>query len=705
MKLSTLNRSQGHAIKSLALTLILSIGLWHSPLENQFIALKNLSSSVNGFKQAFFSPKKPSRQVIVVGIDDAALKEFGRWPWDRALQGKLLGKLGDAGLVALDILYIEESPGDAMLAEHVAALPRVVGSLASLPNSSHASKDMLAAMRPYMITDIRHKESSSEDERYLLMPELHQLSQVPSQLLPHLERSGLVHINHTGTSKQLNYMPGMIDDQQGLVVPSLGLQILQTWFDSKFTIESGLTNRIYFSASSPQFVLRDYSGIPLNYYQSPFPMVSAEALLNDEIDPGLFKEKIVVVGFTATGLHDTFVTPLGPMKGVELHTTLVSNFLNDEIIKQSPGLFNLLYLLLAIAAWSITLLRPHSYTDRFALMSAGIALIFSLDFAFFVLFDLWINSFGLFLAFFILASCNEILWSIDQEYSSGHLKRAFQTYLSEELLQMIRQNPEQISLGGQLQEASFLFSDIRNFSRLSEDLNAEELVTTLNQYFTPMTKSVLEHNGMLDKYIGDSIMAIFNAPVPIPDHPLEACLCALDMSEKTKRLNVEQKAKGFPELEIGIGINTGEAIIGNMGSDVRFSYTAMGDAVNIASRLEGITKIYKCEILVGEQTWDQVRAHLSTRYIDTVILKGKEEASPIFQIMAKTDQNRKMCQDFNEARSLYSRAKFKEARKAFLACEEKWSDPSSLVFAERALHYIENGTPENWKDTYKLSEK
>jgi len=707
LNINNLSRSKRHAIKSAILTSIVAIILWQYPIEKTFTSISSLSGSTNNLKQKYFSPKNPSNKIVLVGIDNAALNKYGRWPWPRTQQGELLSLLGEADTIALDILYLESDGDDDQFSKNLKQLPQLVGSLASLPNSAHASHLMKEMLSPYMISDIIYAPFESTENKYLLMPELYQLSDLPEKLLPSLARSGLVHINHTENNQQLNYIPGMIDDEQGLVVPSLGLQILQHWYEKNFTIEIGKYNRIFLKdESTPTFILKDYSGIPLNFYKQAVNTISAEKLLSGEISPSVLKDKIVIVGFTAAGLHDTFIIPFsGPIKGVELHTTLVSNFLNDELIQDSPLINLLIYLFFGLVAWSITLIKPNSYSIRFSYILGSFCLILCFDFILFSTFTIWLNTFLIFSFFLIASSMNELIWSVDQEYSSGHLKRAFRSYLSENILNLIRQHPDKVQLGGHLQEASFLFSDIRNFSRLSEELNAAELVDTMNAYFNPMTKSILQHKGMLDKYIGDSVMAIFNAPVTIDNHALETCLCALDMNDKVSQLNIEQRNKGLPELDMGVGINTGEALIGNMGSDIRFSYTAIGDSVNIASRIESITKIYKCDILIGEETWQSVNSHLLSRYVDTVVLKGREQTTPIYQLLAKSNKNKSICIDFNAARTLYSQGKFLEARAAFLKCEETWQDATSLVFAERCLNWLEHGVPSDWKDIYRLTEK
>lgn len=692
MNLSKLNRIQRHAIRSFVLTAAITGIILYAPFDLQNIILLKLSSSVNSIKQIYFSPKEPNKEIYLVTIDDKSLNDFGRWPWPRTLQGQLFDLLRESKVLAVDILYLEDDIEDTQFSRQLSGLPQLILSLADLPDSDAASMDMRKKISPFLIKDFTVSKNAKAEEQYVLLPEISQLSAFPEQLLPALSRSGLVHINHTQENQQLLYMPGMIDDSDGVVIPSLGLQVLQLLFQQNFSIELGRTNQFFIKGQdTPTFQLTDYSGIPLNFYSNSFNTISASELLSGATPPSSLNNKIVFVGYTATGLHDTFVTPLGPIKGVEVHSTFVSNFLNDEMIFKSEIVEITLLIILAFSAWIIVLLQPLSFSKRFLFFLSILVILFLLDFFLFKSYNLWLNTFFLTTTLLLCYIINEILWSIDQEYASGNLKRAFQSYLSEDLLNVIRQNPEKIHLGGRKQNATFLFSDLRNFSSLTEEIPSEVLVETLNRYFSHMTGSILQHKGMLDKYIGDAIMAIFNAPLEVPDHALQACLSALEMSDKLEKFNEKQKKLNLPQLNMGIGINTGEAVIGNIGSDIRFSYTAIGDTVNIASRIENITKQFQCEILIGESTWNAVRSTLLTRYIDTVTLKGKGLPTKIYQVLPKTKDNIDNCKIFQEARAQYSEGEIEKALNLFKYCEEQWQDPTAAVFSKRCEKWISEG--------------
>jgi adenylate cyclase len=284
------------------------------------------------------------------------------------------------------------------------------------------------------------------------------------------------------------------------------------------------------------------------------------------------------------------------------------------------------------------------------------------------------------------------------------LRRAFSSYVSPQLLEIITKEPDKLSLGGEKRNITVLFSDIRGFTTISEKLNPESLVNLLNEFLNPMTEIILRNGGMLDKYIGDAIMAIFNAPVDIGDHPDRACTSALEMVQKTKELNDLFKREFNVDIRIGIGINTGEAVVGNMGSKVRFDYTAIGDTVNLASRLEGLNKLYKTDIIISEFTKKGLRARFLTRKLDVVVVKGKREPVPIYELLEDNQRNREMVNEFEMALNEYLSGNFDNAKLIFEEVSIRFGDPTSGVFLRRCEEMIRE-PPDNWTGVYIAKEK
>jgi adenylate cyclase len=215
------------------------------------------------------------------------------------------------------------------------------------------------------------------------------------------------------------------------------------------------------------------------------------------------------------------------------------------------------------------------------------------------------------------------------------------------------QEPDRLKLGGEKKELTIFFSDIRSFTSISEKMKPEDLTQYLNRYFTPMSDIVTAHKGMIDKYIGDALMAFYNAPLDVKDHAIVACESALEMMDKLALLNNEFKRENLPPINIGIGLNTAEVVVGNMGSDRRFNYTVIGDGVNLASRVEGLNKTFKTNIIITEFTKARIGENFLTRELDLVQVKGKEEKVLLYELLKDSKENRKKVEHFNKALALY----------------------------------------------------
>jgi adenylate cyclase len=253
-------------------------------------------------------------------------------------------------------------------------------------------------------------------------------------------------------------------------------------------------------------------------------------------------------------------------------------------------------------------------------------------------------------------------------------------------------------LGGEQREISILFSDIRSFTTVSESLTPPELVTLLNEYLSPMTRIVLDEKGTLDKFIGDAVMAIFNAPLDLPGHATHACTAAVKMMEELKKLNTDFARRGMHTLDIGVGINTGPAVVGNMGADIRFDYTAIGDSVNLASRLEGLNKYYGSHILVSEDTRNQVADGLFTfREIDRVRVQGKQLPIVMYELMIA---NLDILPQFMDGLQKYRNRQFKQAQQLFDQLVEEYSDGPSRLYSDRCTEYLATPPSTDWDGVY-----
>ena len=375
-------------------------------------------------------------------------------------------------------------------------------------------------------------------------------------------------------------------------------------------------------------------------YQGPvrtYPYISIADVARHKFPPGTFRDKIVLVGASATGIGDLRSTPYGGLDypGVEIHANVIDNILHQNFLvrgaKQVTVDFALILLFgIPLGVW-LALTQPRWMWFGLLLVVPFIGGVY---FAF--LKGWWLNftvpistlisNFGLVALYRALV----------EEKEKRKVRGAFQYYLSPEVIRRLLQNPELVQ--PRKNEVTVMFSDIRGFTSISEKLDPQELALLLNQYLTDMTKIVFDHSGTLDKYIGDAVMAFWGAPFVEPGHAIRACRSALQMMSRVAELREQWRTQNKPDLDIGIGLNTGVASVGNMGSELRYGYTAMGDAVNLASRLEGLNKEYRTHILVSETTYAAARdTRLIFRELDLLRVQGKMQPVTIYELLASHD--------------------------------------------------------------------
>jgi adenylate cyclase len=365
-----------------------------------------------------------------------------------------------------------------------------------------------------------------------------------------------------------------------------------------------------------------------------FPHVSAADVIDGTAPREALEGKLVFVGYTF-GASDKAATPFDQLAdGVELHATLTHNLLHGELMRPGGRGLTVLAILLLGAIVTATQLRPVRRRSWVPAVVASVLVVLWCGFAYVELTRRVVvemvaplaATLGIALAAGIAALATE-------GREKMRLRAAFSQYVSSTLVERILSTPGLAHLGGERRELSVLFSDIRGFSKIAETLDPEDLATFLNEYLTPMTEIVLESSGTLDKYIGDAVMAIWGAPIETPDHAERACAVALAMLGKLAAMNVRWRADGRPVVAIGIGINTGAMAVGNMGSEARFDYTVLGDAVNLGSRLEALTKEYAVDILVGAETARAAGGKFAFRELDWVRVKGRGGMAAVFELL------------------------------------------------------------------------
>lgn len=368
-----------------------------------------------------------------------------------------------------------------------------------------------------------------------------------------------------------------------------------------------------------------------------FPRVSAAAVLDGTVPPEALAGKLVFVGYTY-GVYDKVATPFDQLTdGVELHATLAHNVLHGELIRPAARGWSLAALL--ILGVAITALQLRGARRRPWVPAVGAAVLIVawvvVAYQLFAGSRVQVELVAPVLAGLVITATGAVAVLATEGREKAQLRSAFAQYVSATLVERILTNPERAHLGGERRELTVLFSDIRGFSRFSEALEPEALAALLNRYLTPMTQLVLDSSGTLDKYIGDAVMAVWGAPVDVADHASRACTTALAMLERLGPMNAQFRADGLPEIHIGVGINTGTMAVGNMGSEARFDYTVLGDAVNLGARLEGLTKEYDVEILVGAATAKAAGGDLVFRELDWARVKGRGGIAAVYQLLGR----------------------------------------------------------------------
>ncbi len=477
--------------------------------------------------------------------------------------------------------------------------------------------------------------------------------------------------------------------------------------------------------------------VVLNYYgkEMSLPYVSAKELLNDSpkvrvrrsvedtttsqirIEEQVlnkeefFKGRAAMVGATAIALYDLRNTPLqANYPGPEIHLTMLANLLDQVFVRHLPNepmIFMTLMGVLGLAtsvvwAYAGALISLATFLLlSLLLIGADTYLFFSQRVVTSSIFPLSVLA-GI---YFLIT----IFKYFSEEAKKKEIKSTFSKYVSPAVVDELLKSAENLKLGGRKQVMTVFFSDVRGFTTISEKLSPTDLSKLLNRYLTPMTELVFKNLGTLDKYMGDAIMAFFGAPIQHANHPHQACRCALENLEKLKAINDEFKAENLPEIDIGIGINTGEMSVGNMGSNIVQNYTVMGDSVNLASRLEGINKTYGTRIIISEFTNKLVADTFVTREIDRVKVKGKLEPVRIFELVAegqRSAEQERWMKMFVESYDLYHQRKFDEAIAGFMSCIRiRSGDPVSDLYIERCNDFLAEPPPAAWDGVYEAKTK
>jgi len=663
--------------------------------------------------------------VAIVAIDEKSLAALGRWPWSRTTLARLVERLDALGarVIAFDVFFSEAENRTALeqieRLEHeqgvrgeTSPYARVKRSLAADSSFGRAIAKSGRVVLPMVFLlseeEARH-QSPAEAARALAAIEEQAVKLIRDHgdgrlgfamprttglltNLPELATAAAAtgHINSLQDADGTVRWAPLVMRHQGLFFPAADVQAVRLYLtDPAFALHT--TN---YGISGLQlgehFIPTDEYGRALINYRGParsFPTFSAADVLAGRIDAAPLRGKIVLIGATAQGLGDNRTTPVSTVfPGVEIRANTLQNLIDGNFIQRPSWMFVFdIGLMLALGGLLVALLPRVGVrlSALFTLALAGAYLLLAV-----VEFRtqlIWINVVYPALLIVLLYVSATLMHYYNAEREKRQIKNAFQHYVPVAVVDQILHNIDHLGLGGDKRELTVLFSDIRDFTGIAESLSPETLVQLLNDYLTRMTDQVFRHEGLLDKYIGDAIMAVYGAPIHYPDHARRACRTALDMVRAARDLQARWKEQGLPPLDLGIGINTGPMVVGNMGSRTRFDYTVIGDAVNLGSRIEALNKQYGTHILISEFTYNQVKDEFPyAREIDVTTVRGRHEPVRLYELML-TEQYPHLdwLPEFARAYGLFRADQRAQALPLFKKLAESYNDPVSRYYTER----------------------
>ncbi len=600
---------------------------------------------------------RPRSEILIIGIDDTTLSEVGAWPWSREIFAKTINELnkGEPKVVSFDILFLEERNGDQEFQNAMigADFPIVLGS------------------------------KLVEDEYFESI--------------------------YTGDNIASGYT-NFIKDKDGIIRRTTIANEIEGECELSLSFS---TLREYLAVASTP-VCGDQVGLDdervydkdlrFNYTNANFSYLSFVDVYEGNIDPEMYKNKIIMIGATPidlkTDLLDNFTDVFGQTTpGVFIHANIVNSFLQGEFRTEMTGPLFFTFILLFTSLLLVLFKQIKNNSVEFVLFILSLAII--------IILGILIYNYGtnfLFLHGVILVTASYVYYVaykyLTENRQKQFLKKAFGQYISPKLLGQLMEQPGSLKLGGVKKEITVLFTDIQGFTTISEKLSPEELINLTNKYFDLETGIILENGGTIDKYIGDCIMAFWNAPVDDKNHKLNALRACLAMKKGLEKFNADYP--DLPDIDTGIGLNTDLMIVGNVGSSKRFNYTLIGDGVNLASRVEGLTRKYKAWIIVTENVVKNIdisKENFIIHLLDEVLVKGKHEPIKLYAVLEKTAANEKTARLYEKALNFYGKGDFEKVEKHFKEIKD-YGPASSMLERIPELKKMKD-----WDGIWKWTEK
>jgi len=606
-----------------------------------------------------------ARPVVIVDIDEASLKAIGQWPWPRTILADLVTRITQAGAVAIgfDIIFAEPDRMSPAVAEKSfrGLDDDIRAKLDNLPSNDDVLADAIGHSRVILGQAGAATPAPRSDAEKTLQTGFAIRGPDPAPYLvtfPGLLRNvapleaaaagrGLLSINpeRDGIIRRVP----MVMAAQGTLVPALSLEMLRVVAHAGAILvrvnDAGIQSVAVPGLEMPT----DHNGQFWVYFNKSDPAryVSAKDVLGGNVPADRLRGRLVLIGTSATGLLDTKTTPIDPvMPGVEVHAQILENILTKSVLVHPNYAIGAELLVAMLFGLAIIVAAPLLSAAVVIVLGAGlIAGLIGASLYLFAIHNLFIDfTYPLISSWLIYLVLTFVNYFREQKQRQ-QIRSAFGYYLSPHMVEQLARSPDKLVLGGEERRMTILFSDVRGFTTISEQYkdDPQGLTRLMNRFLTPLTNAIIERKGTIDKYIGDAIMAFWNAPVDDDEQETNACDAALEMQARAAALNDELKREAdlnggtYMPLRVGIGLNTGPCVVGNMGSDFRFNYSVLGDTVNVASRLESRTKDYRLPLVIGARTAEGAKPKFATMEIDLIQVKGKREPEAVFTVLGRAE--------------------------------------------------------------------
>nr|CRH05520.1 Conserved membrane protein of unknown function. Containing adenylate/guanylate cyclase domain [similar to the protein Mmc1_1858 from MC-1] [Candidatus Magnetococcus massalia] len=701
--------------------------------------LDRLDQFIYDTKLVYSMPNTVDQRLVIIDIDEKSLAKLGRWPWPRDLMGELVDTLFDhykVNSLGFDVVFAEPDTGSGLtILENLAE-----GSLRDLPlfqqtlnnlrpslQRDHLFAKALTQRPTVMGYYFKHQLTGEGKNSGALPPPIirlppEQAHDFPAplargfggnlELLQEMAAAGGFFNNVLVDSDGIYRRVPLFQRYKDGVYPSLALTLAMMALENPELSFSEDSNELLLDGGTFRIPFDDYMAVMVPYrgYQGSFPYISIVDILQKKVPLEALEGRIILMGTTAPGILDLRATPVQNIfAGVEIHANIVSGIL-DSRFQSRPDTMLLFELILSLfLGILLTLLLPrlsplanNVVTTVVVISLVGVhsliwhnGIVMNLGMTFTMVAAIYL--FHMAYGFFI------------ESAGKRQISKVFGQYIPPELVDEMNQSGNEFSIGGESREMTVLFSDVRSFTTISEGLKPDELVSMMNAFLTPMTETIHTNRGTIDKYMGDAIMAFWGAPLDDENHARHGVRAGFELMGTMDKVSQEFAKRGWPELKIGVGLNSGVMNVGNMGSAFRMAYTALGDAVNLGSRLEGLTKQYGVDIIIGEGTYAQID-DLWVRELDRVRVKGKLEPISIYEPVCfeadGSDTLHESIERYQTALQLYRKQQWQEAQNAFTALQQ--AEPERMIhdiYLQRIAYFSTHPPGDSWDGVFTHTSK